>query len=273
MARLMVPVATYRLQFNREFRFEDAWAIVPYLHRLGISDVYASPVLKARRGSSHGYDVTDPSRLNPELGTERVFEKLCQELRARGMGFLLDIVPNHMAASPENPWWMDVLENGPCSPYASFFDIDWNPSDSNLENRVLLPVLGSPYDRALKNQQLALNLEDTGLFVRYRDLKFPLDVKSYASVLSHRLDKLEAALGASNLALQQLKRLIEAMERLHSSFDSVASVETLQKRQTIKEDLGQLLNSSPEVKAFLIDNITSFNGKKGDQRSFDIKYG
>jgi (1->4)-alpha-D-glucan 1-alpha-D-glucosylmutase len=135
MSRLRIPIATYRLQFNDRFRFEDARALASYLHQLGISDLYASPILKARKGSTHGYDITDPSHLNPELGTEEEFEALVQELKGYGMGLLLDIVPNHMAASPDNPWWADVLENGQDSPYAAFFDIDWNPPDSALKNK------------------------------------------------------------------------------------------------------------------------------------------
>src|SRR3970040_1714977 len=107
MTGLRVPVATYRLQFNRGFRFEHARALLPYLHKLGVTDLYASPLFRARPGSRHGYDVTDPTRLNPELGTDEEFEALDQELKQLGMGLLLDIVPNHMAASPENPWWMD----------------------------------------------------------------------------------------------------------------------------------------------------------------------
>jgi len=125
MSGLRIPVATYRLQFNGQFRFEDACYLVPYLQRLGISDIYASPILKASKGSSHGYDVTDPTCLNPELGTEADFEILTQALKNHGMGLLLDIVPNHMAASPENPWWQDVLNKGQESPYAGFFDTDW----------------------------------------------------------------------------------------------------------------------------------------------------
>jgi (1->4)-alpha-D-glucan 1-alpha-D-glucosylmutase len=126
MPSLRIATATYRLQFSQSFGFEDARRLVPYLHRLGITDLYASPILKARKGSRHGYDVTDPSRLNPELGTEAEFEALVRELKGCGMGLLLDIVPNHMAASLENPWWADVLKKGRDSPYADFFDIDWN---------------------------------------------------------------------------------------------------------------------------------------------------
>jgi (1->4)-alpha-D-glucan 1-alpha-D-glucosylmutase len=125
MYNLRIPVATYRLQFNRQFRFKDACELVPYLHQLGISDLYASPVLKARRGSLHGYDVVDPSSINPELGSEVDFDMLVRKLKGHGMGLLLDIVPNHMAASPENPWWQDVVEKGSDSPYANYFDMDW----------------------------------------------------------------------------------------------------------------------------------------------------
>jgi (1->4)-alpha-D-glucan 1-alpha-D-glucosylmutase len=119
MSELRIPVSTYRLQFNQHFRFSDAKELVRYLHELGITDLYASPLLQAKRGSMHGYDVADPSHLNAELGTEAEFDALVQELQAHGMGLLLDIVPNHMAATSENPWWMDLLEDGPRSAFAS----------------------------------------------------------------------------------------------------------------------------------------------------------
>ena len=113
MAVLRVPVATYRLQLHGRFRFADARALVPYLHALGVTDLYASPILRARRGSTHGYDVVDPTVLNPELGGEEAFAALADALRQHDMGLLLDIVPNHMAATSENPWWADVLRHGP----------------------------------------------------------------------------------------------------------------------------------------------------------------
>src|SRR5215472_12334532 len=147
-----VPLATYRLQFNPELRFNHARSLIPYLSELGVTDIYASPLLQARRGSPHGYDVTDPSHLNVELGTGEEFDALVHDLRERDMGLLLDIVPNHMAASSENPWWMDVLEEGPKSPFSPHFDIDWHPPNRSLENRVLLPVLGKPYAQVLENR-------------------------------------------------------------------------------------------------------------------------
>src|SRR5512132_993581 len=120
-----VPTATYRLQFNAGFTFADARAIAPYLAELGISDIYSSPILKARKGSTHGYDVVDSTALNPELGTEEDFTRLHEQLEKLELGFLLDVVPNHMAASQENSWWMSVLENGHHSRYLHYFDIDW----------------------------------------------------------------------------------------------------------------------------------------------------
>src|SRR5947199_9731426 len=154
MPSMRVPSSVYRIQLNQDFRFADARGILDYLHQLGISDVYLSPVLASRKGSTHGYDIIDPTRLNPDLGSEEEFAALQAELQSRGMGLLLDIVPNHMAASAENPWWMDVLENGPQSAFAAFFDIDWHPHAPSLEGRILLPVLGRPFGEALDSAEL-----------------------------------------------------------------------------------------------------------------------
>jgi len=272
MSSLRIPIATYRLQFNKRFRFEDAKALVPYLHRLGISDLYASPIFKARIGSSHGYDVTDPSRLNPELGTDEEFEALVQRIKHYGMGLLLDIVPNHMAASPENPWWMDLLENGPNSPYATFFDIDWSPIDSSLKNKIIFPILDRPYHQALENQEIVLKLEEAGFFIFYREFKLPLNVKSYKLVVSSRMKALESTLGSEHPAVQQLKKLVDAIEHLSSvgSTHPQKALRNYQNRQAIKEELWCIANTSAEVKTFLRDNITLFNGEKGTRRSFDL---
>jgi (1->4)-alpha-D-glucan 1-alpha-D-glucosylmutase len=165
---MRIPVATYRLQFNREFRFTDALKIVDYLHRLGITDVYASPILKAKAGSGHGYDVTDPSQINPEIGTPEEFDQLCRAIHDRGMALLVDIVPNHMAASLENPWWFDVLERGEESPYASFFDVNW------ASRKVMLPILATTYGEALENHELQIRLENGRPVLLYREQKLPL---------------------------------------------------------------------------------------------------
>src|SRR5262245_49464645 len=141
---MKIPGSTYRLQFNRDFRFTHAIELIDYLHDLGITDIYASPLLKARTGSTNGYDVTDPTQINPELGTREEFDEFCRHLQTREMGLILDIVPNHMAACVENPWWFDVLENGEDSAYAGFFDVNWE------SKKVLLPILGRPYGEALE---------------------------------------------------------------------------------------------------------------------------
>jgi (1->4)-alpha-D-glucan 1-alpha-D-glucosylmutase len=179
-----IPVSTYRIQFNRDFRFTDAIRIVDYLHALGITDLYASPILKARAGSTHGYDVTDPNQINPEIGTPEEFDQLCRTLQDRGMGLLLDIVPNHMAASLENSWWFDVLEKGEESPYAGFFDVNWE------SKKVLLPILGKPYGEVLENQELQLRIVNGRPMVQYYEQKLPI------------------AAGAENLSLEAVDRVL-----------------------------------------------------------------
>ena len=165
---MRVPVSTYRVQFNRDFRFTDALTIVDYLYHLGITDLYASPIFKARTGSAHGYDVTDPTQLNPEIGTPEEFDRLCAALQDRGMGLLLDIVPNHMAASLENQWWFDLLEKGEGSPYAEFFDVNWE------SKKVLLPILGRPYGEALENHELKLRMVNGRPVVQYYEQRLPI---------------------------------------------------------------------------------------------------
>jgi (1->4)-alpha-D-glucan 1-alpha-D-glucosylmutase len=218
MVNFRIPVATYRIQFNQNCRFADARDLVPYLHEAGISDLYASPRFKARRGSSHGYDVANPMRINSELGTEQDFDELCEKLKHYEMGLLLDIVPNHMAASYENPWWLDVLENGPSSMYADYFDIDWHPATLKAaflqENRVLLPVLGDLYGNVLENQELMLKVDEGGFFVRYWDIRLPLDPKSYRCILSCCLDVIAESRGNGCSAYDGFSDLIDAVDRL-----------------------------------------------------------
>src|SRR5436305_13452905 len=140
----MTPRATMRLQFHKGFTFVDAERLVPYLVRLGISHIYASPITTARPGSMHGYDVVDPTRVNPELDGEEGLRSLVAALRAAGLGLIADIVPNHMAIGPQTAWWSDVLKNGRASRYANYFDMDWESETPELRGKVLLPVLGKP---------------------------------------------------------------------------------------------------------------------------------
>ncbi|MEW5878998.1 MAG: malto-oligosyltrehalose synthase [Pseudomonadota bacterium] len=184
----VIPRATYRLQLSRDFTFAQAAAIVPYLAELGISHVYCSPYLRARAGSPHGYDIVDHRALNPEIGTAADFEAFVATLRAHGMGHIADVVPNHMGVlRADNAWWLDVLENGPASAYARFFDIDWAPIDPALRGKVLLPVLGDHYGRVLERGELWLVFDaDAGAFaVLYFDHRFPLDPRTYPPLLAH----------------------------------------------------------------------------------------
>ena len=178
------PRATYRLQLHAGFTLDDATAAVPYLERLGISHVYSSPILAARRGSTHGYDVVDHGRVNPELGGEPAFERLTDALRARGMGLVIDIVPNHMAIGEENRWWWDVLAHGPASRYAGYFDVDWDPPESRLRNVILLPVLPDHYGRVLEAGELRVRRRGAELAVEHADDAFPLDPQTLAPILA-----------------------------------------------------------------------------------------
>lgn len=165
--------ATYRLQLRRDFPFAAARSLVPYFHKLGVSHLYLSPVLAARAGSPHGYDVIDPARVNPELGTDDDLRALAADLHAQGMGIILDIVPNHMAASDENPYWDDVLRRGRSSRFADWFDIDWDAPYA--DGKVVLPVLGDDLDRTIERGELTLHIRDSGARIAYFDKTFPLD--------------------------------------------------------------------------------------------------
>ena len=176
---MYVPTATYRLQFGPSFGFKDAEAIVPYLHDLGISDIYASPVFKANKGSTHGYDVTNPNELNPELGSAEDFSALTAKRNKYSIGWIQDIVTNHMAYSSDNQMLMDIFENGHNSPYADFFDVDWDHPDESIKGKIMAPFLGKPYPEALRDGEIRLELSGSRLAVRYYEISFPLALSSY----------------------------------------------------------------------------------------------
>ena len=182
---MTIPRATARLQFHKDFSFDHACEVVDYYAQLGISHIYASPILTARPGSTHGYDVVDPSRINPELGGEQGFLRFAQRVKEAGMGIILDIVPNHMGVGASNPWWQHVLEWGPASRYAGWFDINWESADPALRNKLLAPFLGQPYGKALAAGEITLQFDEaTGkLYVDYYGNRFPLSPHSYGEVL------------------------------------------------------------------------------------------
>ncbi len=264
------PISTYRLQLSGCFRFEDARAIVSYLNQLGISDIYTSPILKARRGSLHGYDTTDPLSLNPELGGEQAFDELVRALKANDMGLLLDIVPNHLAASSDNTWWMDVLENGRASPYVAYFDIDWAPVGDTRQYRVLLPILASHYHEALASGEIRLGLLDADLVVWCHDIRLPIAVKSYRHVISHRLSSFGDNIGTDHPAFRQLAKLLEDIQRLPdiAGLHPLEAARGQSERQLVKESFRRLLNSSEEARDFILENVALFTSKSSDPRDF-----
>ncbi|MGE0757199.1 MAG: malto-oligosyltrehalose synthase [Pirellulaceae bacterium] len=268
-----LPVATYRLQFSRDFTFADATKLVPYLHNLGISHVYASPYLRSTKGSQHGYDIVDHTRLDPELGTDADFHALVGALRAHRMGHLLDLVPNHMGiGSDENSWWQDVLENGPSSPYAGFFDIDWKPLKPDLTNKVLLPVLGDQFGAVLESQQLVLQYADGAFTLQYYGRSFPIAPRSYAMILKHRLEELQRRLGEDHPHLLEYQSIVTSIGHLpgRDVVDPQSVLERQREKEVVKRRLQRLGDESPLVLQFIRENVAEFNGRAGDARSFDL---
>jgi (1->4)-alpha-D-glucan 1-alpha-D-glucosylmutase len=174
-----IPTATYRLQLHAEFGFDAASEIADYLHQLGISHVYCSPYLQAAPGSKHGYDVVDHHKVNEELGGFEAHDRFCKRLGSCNLGQVLDIVPNHMAISGRrNRMWWDVLENGPSSRYATYFDIDWNTTELALHNKMLVPILGDHYGRVLARHELQIGRSGAEFVVKYFENEFPVAPKS-----------------------------------------------------------------------------------------------
>jgi (1->4)-alpha-D-glucan 1-alpha-D-glucosylmutase len=262
------PLSTYRLQFNKDFGFADATRLLDYLSGLGVTDLYASPILTSRRGSEHGYDVADPTRIDPEIGSEQEFETLLAELAKRGMGLLLDIVPNHMAASGENRWWMDVLENGRESAFASYFDIDWNPPSRNLTGKVLLPILGKAFGEVLDQGQLQLAYQDGRFFIRYFEWILPVAPESYQQILGVRSDAVESALGKESPEFQEFSGILASFTGLAQSGTAGGGNEARPKLDAMRERLRVLVSERPAVAAVIESNLKEFNGAQGNAASF-----
>ncbi|HVB46920.1 MAG TPA: malto-oligosyltrehalose synthase [Burkholderiales bacterium] len=263
-----VPRATYRLQFNREFTFDDAIDLVPYLARLGVSDVYCSPLLRARPGSMHGYDIVDHNEINPELGGHAGFKRFTAALEARGMGLLFDVVPNHMGVlGADNAWWLDVVENGQASPYAAYFDIDWFPVNVELTGKVLLPVLGDHYGNVLASGELRLAFEpDAGSFaVRYHAHRFPLDPRSYPRVMQ-RAQAALAGEAAGAAAREELAALAQAFAALPGR--DAAGPEALfaraRDKEILKHRLRHLARQHPDVGRALVAAVAEIEAPPGD---------
>ncbi len=266
------PSATYRFQFNHLFTFDDAAALAGYLDDLGISDIYASPFLMARPGSLHGYDVTDHSRFNPEIGSEDSFLRLSAELQRRGMGLIADVVPNHMCVShASNTWWWDVLENGPSSPFANFFDIDWHPPKEELSNKVLLPVLGDQFGRVLENKEIQVAYQEGQFEIVVYGVSRPLAPGTWITILEPAAAKLRDQLGPSEERVAELESIITALGHLpgQTETDDAKIRERHREKEIVRRRLSALLEASPEAREAIQGALDDINGKLEDPRSFD----
>src|SRR5262245_10228792 len=267
-----IPVATYRMQFNRQMGFKNAAAVIDYLVELGIGDYYASPLVASRPGSMHGYDVIDHSRLNPELGRKEDFNEFAAALKDREMGLIMDVVPNHMCiASNENIWWNDVLENGAGSLYSRYFDIDWDPPKENLKDKVLLPMLGDQYGRVIENCQIQLSYHRGSFYANYLETRLPIAPRTSILMLKPALEMIGGKLSESNATRLEFESIITALEHLppRTETDPEKVKERRREKEIIKRRLSALYTSNNVVRQAIKQVIREFNGKKGEPRSFD----
>ncbi len=263
---MRVPSSTYRLQFNKNFRLKDAVSIVGYLDALGISDIYASPVFKARSGSLHGYDVVDHNHLNPEIGTIEELAGALEELKSRRMGWIQDIVPNHMHYGSANVMLMDVMEKGRSSRYVSFFDIEWDHPYEGIRERVLAPFLGRIYGEALEAGEIKLAYSDSGLSVNYFNTSFPLRIDSYHYFLTYGLRKLTFELGREDPDFIKLLGILYVLKNLpageHEELDDQVNF--------VKRMLRELYARNASIRKHVDESVALFNGVPGDPESFNL---
>lgn len=249
------PISTYRIQFHRDFNFEDFEKIIPYLQKLGVSTIYASPVFTSTPGSTHGYDGINPHQINPEVGTEEQLKEISRRLKSLNLNWLQDIVPNHMAFHPDNPWLMDVLEKGRQSVYASFFDIDW---ESRLYNgKLLVPFLGASFEDVVNNE-LKVEYKGNRFVFNYYDSLYPLNLRSYAAILK-----------SQPTDMQDVRQLLEQLEIIHRVEDPAVLTQQwneflLQFSSLMKEE---------EVKAFVDTCLATINNNKAQlEKLVDIQF-
>ncbi len=260
------PRATVRLQLHQGFGFDAVRDLVPYLARLGVSHVYASPFLMARPGSGHGYDIIDHNHFNPEIGDEARFDAMVETLHAHGMGLLMDFVPNHMGiGAADNGWWLDVLEWGPVSPFAGFFDIDWEPAEPTLRGKVLLPLLGDHYGAVLERGELPLRFdaEEGSFSVWYYEHRFPIAVRHYPVIL-------DEAVRADPGLREVLGRLMEDFKAIGRGGNS-AREQAVKRREAadLKHRLADLYREDERVAHGIDAALAAFNGTPGEPASYD----
>ena len=269
-----IPRATYRIQLHGEFTFRDATALVPYWAALGVSHVYCSPYLRARPGSKHGYDIIDHDSINPEIGTREELDAFSRALSEHGLAQMMDIVPNHMGVlAADNAWWQDLLENGPASALAGFFDVDWHPPNEHLANRVLLPVLGDHYGVELSGGKLVLEFEPAsgGFAITYFAHRLPIDPREYPRILAPAVRELEN--GGEEIAhqAQALRSIMESFARLplRSETAQARMDERNLGKEIAKGRLASLARVNVRVAEAIRQAVASFNGHSEDPTSFD----
>ncbi|GLI34983.1 malto-oligosyltrehalose synthase [Desulforhabdus amnigena] len=258
---MRIPISTYRIQFNPAFGFQDAGNILNYLEELGISDLYASPIFKARKGSMHGYDVVDPTKLNPELGNEVELDLLLTAVKDRGMGWLQDIVPNHMAFDSANEMLMDIFENGKNSRFFSCFDIDWNHTYESMKGRLLAPFLGKPFGECLEAGELKLTFGNEGFEVTYYDLRFRLNIGSYLKILGRNLDLLEQTMGKEHPDYIRFSGILYVLKVIPSH---ARSDERYNQIRFAKRTLWDLYREEPRIREFIDGNVQEINDEGGE---------
>jgi (1->4)-alpha-D-glucan 1-alpha-D-glucosylmutase len=265
-----IPTCTYRLQFNRWFTFSQAREIVPYLDALGVSDVYASPYFQASPDSLHGYDIADHNKLNAAIGSREDYDAWVGELHAHSMGQVLDFVPNHVGiAGPLNEWWMDVLENGPSSRYAPYFDIDWQPLKSDLRDKVLLPILSDQYGRVLERGELQVRFDEGTFYLHYGERRLPIAPGTYRYILEIALQNLVEHKEEDFYA--ELQSILTALEYLpkRTEADPKRIAERIREKEIIKRRLDRRCAEAPQVQQAIEKALAKINGEPGDPRSFD----
>src|SRR5437899_1080009 len=265
-----IPTCTYRLQFNRWFTFAKAREIVAYLDALGVSDVYASPYFQASPDSLHGYDITDHNKLNPVIGSRADYDTWVAELQAHDMGQVLDFVTNQVGiADSRNEWWMDVLENGPSSKYAPYFDIDWEPLTSHLRDKVLLPILSDQYGCVLERRELQVRFEEGTFYLLYGERRLPIAPGTYRYILEVALKNLAEYKDDDFYA--ELQSILTALEYLpkRTETDPKRIAEREREKEIIKRRLERRCAEAPEVQRAIETALLQINGKRGDPRSFD----
>ncbi len=262
-----LPVTSYRLQFNKDFNFQSALKLLPYLQALGITYIYASPIFKAAKGSMHGYDVVDPTQLNPELGTPDDFDLLVKEAHGRGISWIQDIVPNHMAFDFENRMLVDLLENGPDSRFYNFFDVEWSNVHLGDKPRVLAPFLGKYYQQSLEGKEILLEYDADGFSINYFGSRFPVRLITYADILSLRFEKLQNKVGRNYPAVIRLLGLLHIVKFLHTINDID---ERYNQIKFIKDLLSELYSNDDQVKVYINETLKIYNGIKENPESFDL---